>query len=111
MVDSSAWSQALRRQGDAAVRARVQKLLTEQRAAWCDMVRLELWSGVRNDAERRTLDRLDGILPRLPITTDVWNAATVYASKGRAAGLTIPATDILIFACAKAYGADLEHAD
>lgn len=111
MVDSSSWSHALRRRGNADIRARVQRLLTDQTAAWCEMIRLELWGGVRNDLERQALDRLDQTLPRLPITNEVWNSAVVYASKSRAAGLTVPAADLLIFACAKAYGAGLEHAD
>jgi len=75
------------------------------------MIRLELWSGVRNDVERKALDQLDKTLPRFPITSDVWNAAVAYGSKARAAGLTVPAPDLLIFACAKAYMARVEHAD
>ena len=111
MVDSSAWTHALRRKGDPTIRARVQQLLSDQTAAWCEMVRLELWSGVRNDVERNALEQLDKTLPRFPITSDVWNAAVVCGSKARAAGLTVPATDVLIFACASAYGARVEHVD
>lgn len=111
MVDSSAWVHALRRNGDLAIRARVQKLLADRTAAWCEMVRLELWSGVRNDPERTALTKLDNTLPRIPIDQNIWNTAAVYASKARAAGVTVPSGDLLIFACATAYGLAIEHAD
>ena len=111
MIDTSAWTHALRRNGDPVIRARVERLLNDRTAAWCEMVRLELWSGVRNDMERAALSRLDLTLPRLPIDEAIWNAATIYASKARAIGVTVPANDLLIFACAKAYGLSIEHAD
>lgn len=106
MVDSSSWIHALRRKGDVSVRARVQHLLDNRMAAWCEMVRLELWTGVRNDDERRALEVLDKTLPRMPITNNVWSAAVNYGSRARAAGLTV-----LIFACAKEYGLSIEHKD
>ena len=111
MVDSSSWIHALRRRGNAETRARVQQLLDDQTAAWCEMVRLELWNGVRNDEERRALDVLDATLPRVPITDNVWSAAVNCGSKARAAGLSVPATDVLIFACAREFGLSIEHTD
>jgi predicted nucleic acid-binding protein len=111
LVDTSAWTQALRKSGDAAVRARVQQLLIDQTAAWCDIVRLELWSGVRNDQERAGLQLLEASLPRLPIDDNVWNVAVDCASKARRAGLTTPANDLLIFACARRHSCRIEHND
>jgi predicted nucleic acid-binding protein len=67
------------------------------------MVRLELWSGVGGTAEREALEQLDRVLPRMPINDVVWNT--------RQAGLSVPATDLLIFACAKTYGLSIEHVD
>lgn len=80
-------------------------------AAWCDMVRLELWNGVRDDAERTALSKLDDTLPRLPISAVLWDAAVGLASKARAAGVTVPTGDLLIFACAKHYGVEIAHVD
>ena len=45
LVDSSSWIHFLRPDGDAVVRARVSQALREGEACWCDMVRLELWTG------------------------------------------------------------------
>lgn len=111
LVETSAWVQALRRGGDAAVRARVRQLLDEQRAAWCEMVRLELWSGVGGPDERRDLLRLDDALPRVPITDEVWQDAAQLAARARAGGKRFPASDLVIFACAKRHGLLIEHAD
>jgi len=77
----------------------------------CDMVRLELWNGVRNDAERQGLLRLDGNLLKLPISNEIWEKASDLASRARNHGLTVPAADVLIFTCAIHYGLGIEHMD
>ena len=111
MIDTSSWTHALRRGGDEHVRLRVQGLLDSGSAAWCDMVRLELWNGVRDDVERRNLGKLDPMLLNLPISPRVWQKASDVASAARGAGLTAPAADILIFSCAKYHGVAIEHSD
>ena len=40
LIDSSSWIHALRKDGDPVVRSRVQQLLIEDEAAWCDIVRV-----------------------------------------------------------------------
>jgi predicted nucleic acid-binding protein len=55
LVDSSLWVHQLRKSGDVSKRDRVNALLASGLAAWCPPVRLELWRGVTNDGERRTL--------------------------------------------------------
>ena len=47
LIDTSSWIEALRRSGRAEVRERVARLMSEGRAAWCDLVALELWNGAR----------------------------------------------------------------
>jgi predicted nucleic acid-binding protein len=111
LIDTSAWIEALRQKGDDRVRVRVAQLLADGSAAWCAPVRLELWNGVRGNAERARLREMDAVLPRLAINDDVWNTACDYAIKARGAGLNLPAMDLLIFACAKHHGVALEHTD
>jgi predicted nucleic acid-binding protein len=111
LVDTSAWTHALRRNGDLAVRQRVEQLLSQNAAALCDPVRLELWNGVRGDAERVRLRAIEAALPRLDITGEVWTLSCDCAEKARAAGITTPAIDVLIFACARYHGVSIEHAD
>jgi predicted nucleic acid-binding protein len=112
MLDTSIWTRALRRVGgDPVVRSRVERLIAASEAAWCDIVLLELWAGVRDDVERRHLTKLSAAVRRLPITDEVWSLAFRVADVGRSSGVTAPANDILIFACARHHGATLEHRD
>ena len=75
------------------------------------MVRLELWNGARGERERKVLREFERLVPELATTADVWADAFELARRCRVAGVTVPATDLLICACANHYGADLEHAD
>jgi len=111
LVDTSAWVQQMRPRGDPTVRARVEELLRFGEAAWCAMVRLELWNGINNEAERKRLKEYEAVIPDLPITNHVWEEAFRLASRYRAAGKTIPATDVLIAACARVHGVQIEHRD
>jgi predicted nucleic acid-binding protein len=111
LVDTSAWIHQMRLKGDPLVRARVEALLQAGEAAWCAMVRLEVWAGVGNERERSALQEYAAVLPNLVIDDDVWQTAFDLASRARRAGKTIPPSDILIYACARHHGTDIEHAD
>jgi predicted nucleic acid-binding protein len=111
LIDTSAWIHQMRPQGDPAVRGRVEALLRAGEAAWCAMVRLEIWAGVGNERERRALREYEAVIPELPIGADVWQAAHGLAGRTRRAGKTVPAADILICACARQHGVAIEHAD
>jgi predicted nucleic acid-binding protein len=111
LVDSSLWVHQLRKDGDPAKRGRVNDLLQSGRAVWCPPIRLELWRGVTNDAERKTLRRYEALLTDYEISSSVWDAAVRLADRGRAAGLTIPLADLVIFACARVHNLDLAHDD
>jgi predicted nucleic acid-binding protein len=103
--------QQLRKGGDPVKRDLVNALLREGSAAWCPVVRLELWRGVTNDAERAVLRRFEAILPDYEITPAVWERAMRLADRGRAAGLGVPLADLVIFACATVHGLSLAHDD
>jgi predicted nucleic acid-binding protein len=111
LVDTSSWIHQMRPKGDPAVRARVEALLRAGEAAWCPMVRLEIWAGIGDERERRALRAYEGVIPDLPIDAGVWQAALDLAGRARRAGKTIPAADILICACADRHGVTIEHAD
>jgi predicted nucleic acid-binding protein len=111
LVDSSLWVHQLRKGGDPARRDRVNALLENGEAAWCPVVRLELWRGVTNDAERKTLRRYEALLADYEISTEVWSRSIQLADRGRASGVTVRLADLLIFACAKTHGLDVAHDD
>lgn len=111
LVDSSSWIHFLRPEGDRAVRARVESALRAGTACWCPLVRLELWNGAGGERERKVLREFERVLPELAIDEAIWSEARDLARRCRAAGVTAPATDILVAACAAHHGARLEHAD
>ena len=81
LIDSSSWIHALRKDGDPVVRSRVQQLLIEDEAAWCDIVRVELWRGVSKRKEINFLRELEKNISLLPITTEVWDLACTLAQR------------------------------
>lgn len=111
LVDSSLWVHQLRKSGDPIKRNRVHALLESGQAAWCPVVRLELWRGVTNDAERKILRHYEALLPDYEITPEVWARAIRLADRGRTAGITVPLADLLIFACAGEHDLTLAHDD
>jgi predicted nucleic acid-binding protein len=111
LVDTSSWIHFLRPNGDAKVRRRVERALTEGEACWCSLVKLELWNGARAQREGAVLRDLERAVPELKIDDDVWAVSYDLARRARAKGITVPATDILIAACALHHGAGIETAD
>lgn len=111
LVDTSSWIHLLRTNGDVEVRKRVERALQSGVACWCPIVRLELWNGAGGDREKKVLKDFERLLPELPIDQASWDSAYDLARRARAAGVSVPATDILIAACAKRHAAELEHAD
>lgn len=111
LIDTSSWIHLLRPQGDPAVRTRVERALQAGEACWCPIVRLELWNGAGGEREKKALRDFERLLPELEIDDGVWRGAYELARKARSGGVSIPATDLLIAACAKRHDADLEHSD
>jgi predicted nucleic acid-binding protein len=111
LVDTSSWIHFLRPRGEAAVRARVEAVLEAGTARWCSLVRVELWNGAGGERERKVLREFEARIPELAITAEVWNEACDLARRCRKAGVSIPATDLVIDACARRHGAALEQAD
>lgn len=111
LIDTSAWIHWLRLDGDRMVGDAVDLALQSGDAAWCAVVRLELWNGARDGAEQQTLRRLEAVLPSLDTPDAVWDEACASARCARRKGVTVPATDLLIFTCAQHHGAALLHSD
>lgn len=111
LVDTSAWIEALRLEGDEAVRREVRVAIEDGVAVFCDLVLLELWNGARGQRERKYLASLERELETLPTTEEVWERARELARECRQSGITVPATDLLIAACAATHGASLLHRD
>jgi predicted nucleic acid-binding protein len=111
LIDTSCWVHQIRVRGDRGIRLRVESALTAGTAAWCAQVRLELWAGARSDQDRKLLRDYERVLPDLPITDQVWALACDLGDRARRAGISAAAGDLLIAACARFHGAELDHAD
>lgn len=111
LIDTSAWIEAMRQKGDEHVRTQVETLVRQGRARFCDLVRLELWNGIGGHAERRWLSEMEEVVETVPTDDQVWMEARRLALAARPRGLTVPATDLLIAACARIHGLDLVHRD
>ena len=111
LIDTSAWIHFLRPDGDPAVRADVEAALRTGEARWCPPVRLELWNGAGGDRERALLREFERVVPELSITAEVWDHVYSLARSCRTVGVSVPAVDLLIMACAHQHAADLLHAD
>lgn len=111
LIDTSSWIHLLRPDGDPTVRSRVEAALKAGEACWCPIVQLELWNGARGDREKRVLRDFAAVLPDLSMDEDVWSAAYDLARHARSRGVTVPAADVAIAACARVHGATIESAD
>jgi predicted nucleic acid-binding protein len=111
LVDTSAWIETLRASGKPAIRAKVSGLTADDRVVLCDAVRVELWNGAGGAREHRLLRAMEEQLETVPTTAEVWALARDLARSARAAGLTVPAIDLLIAACAEHHGLGLIHQD
>jgi len=83
LIDTSSWIHQMREQGDPVVRARVEALLRAGEAAWCAMVRLEIWAGIGDERERQALRAYEAVIPELPIDIGV---SGTFMVTGQASG-------------------------
>jgi predicted nucleic acid-binding protein len=73
--------------------------------ATCGMVRMEVERGLKTDRIRRRIGNFFDVLINVPTTNKIWEQATETAWKLGRSGITLPAQDILIAACASEIGA------
>jgi hypothetical protein len=111
LLDTSMWIEALRVGGRTETRRRVDQLLAADQAVWCDVVRLELWHGARGERERRDLRYLESVIVCLETDRRVWQESFDLARRARARGLTVGIPDLMLVACAKRHGVQVESRD
>ena len=99
LVDSSAWIESLRRNGDMRVKLAVEGLLEAYEAQWCSPVRLAVLGGARLE-ERALLGKRFSVIPYRPCREDDWDRAVALAWRIRGKGLAVPWLDVLIAAIA-----------
>ncbi len=110
LIDSSIWVSHLSNRPLAAARA-VQELLQSNRAAVNPIIRIEVLTGARDDAQYAELDDALRGLHHLPLSEAVLRRAERLRFELRQRGRVIPVPDILIASSALIYDCDLLHAD
>ena len=110
LVDSSGWVGHLAGRR-SPVEAAVGRLLEDRRAAANAIVRLEILTGARDEAQYAELaDAFQG-LPDRPLSGEVWRCAERLRFDLRRKGQGIPVPDVLIAGCALVHDCELLHAD
>ena len=110
LADSSAWVSHFTGQGNTASAA-IGELLRAHRVAVNEVIRVELLTGAKDEAQYAELDDALRGLHLLPISGAVWGRAERLRFELRRKGHVVPVPDTLIASCALLYDCELLHAD
>lgn len=111
LLESSAFIENLRKNGRRDIKARVKSALLASKAALCEPVLLELWSGCKAGKEAEVLEAFQATLPILACDALVWKYAKENTRYFRSKGLTLSNFDILIFSIALRHNAGIIAVD
>lgn len=96
LIDTSAWIEFFRPDGDARYRMAVSRLLDDNHATLCGIISAEILRGARSDREYRTLaDRL-ATLHYLTTSESLWTTMGSLGSHLLRKGVLVPSADLLI---------------
>jgi len=102
LVDTSVWVEFLRGK-KISIKKRLENLLDENRAAITGIILAELLTGISNEKDQRFLEECFLGLPYLEATREIFAVAGKMGATLRKKGVTLPITDLLIAALAKAH--------
>lgn len=111
LVDTSAWIGFFARTGYSELKARLKKLLDDDRVATAGPIAMELLQGCRSTEERAQLERQVRALHWLSTEDRHWFIAGETAFELRREGVTVSAIDALIATLAETYHCALLHLD
>jgi hypothetical protein len=103
LVDTSVWVEFLRGE-KTAIKKRLEKLLDENRAVVSGIILAELLTGIHNEKDQDFLEESFLGLPFLEATREAFASAGKMGAVLRKKGITMPLSDLLIVALAKAHG-------
>ena len=101
LIDTSAWIEFLRPQGNPDIKARVADLISLGTAGYTCPIRFELFLGARPH-ELEDLHEALGFASRLIASPGHWDASAELGAALRLKGLNYPALDLLIASVASA---------
>jgi predicted nucleic acid-binding protein len=111
VADSSALIEYYRRGGSPAVQDAVAAAIADDVLAFNGIIFVEVVGFAADKPERRALLASFGAFHRLPLEDADFDLAASIGFDLRRRGRTVPATDLIIAACAIRAGAELLHVD
>ncbi len=109
LIDSSLFIDWMRL-GQSPLRILRPFVLSEQ-VVTCGVIRLEVVRGAIKPALKTELNTLFDVIPEVPLTPALWTKTTELAWILDRRGIVLPATDLIIGACALQAGAVLVSTD
>jgi predicted nucleic acid-binding protein len=111
IADSSALIEYYRRGGSPAVQEAVAAAIADDELAFNGIIFVEVVGFAADERERRVLLASFGAFHRLALDDGDFDLAATTGYDLRRRGLTVPATDLIIAACAIRARAELLHVD
>ncbi|MEM6910089.1 MAG: PIN domain-containing protein [Verrucomicrobiota bacterium] len=111
LIDSSAWIEATRKDGDPETTKEVTILLETSQAAMTEPVWMEVYRGLNGKKENARFVSARALCHWLHFDAECWEEATQVGRLCLRSGLNIPLGDILVFSCAERHGVDLLERD
>lgn len=96
LIDTSAWIEFFRPEGDVNYQNQVSQLIEDNEAAICGLILVELLRGARSDKEYRELNDRLNTLHYLPTPETTWRTSGQLASQLLRKGVQIPTVDLTI---------------
>lgn len=96
LVDTSAWVEFFRPEGDELYRSKISQLIDNNEIAVCGLILTELLKGTRSDKEYKELEDRLSTLTYFETPEGVWKKAGKTASLLLRKGVQVPTTDLLI---------------
>lgn len=95
LIDTSAWIEFFRPQGDPRFKALVRDLMASRQAAYTCPAAFELLTGARREELDDLRTALD-LASRVVLLPEHWDSAASSNASLRAKGINLPASDLLI---------------
>lgn len=111
IVDTSAWIESFRPQGDASLKEAMKRLIMGGAILLPGIVKVELLRGTRSEEEYERLDELLKGLTYLPVEEGFWDRLSRFSCELVKVGATVPLTDAYIALLAIENNVSLLHCD
>ena len=110
LIDTSAWIDFLRRQGDPVTKSRVAAYIEMGEAAYCGPIEFELRTGAK-PAEVEDVNAALGFCTFLDFPRPCWHRAAAMEKRLRSKGVTVPRDDVFVGAAALCHGVPIFSRD